>query len=89
MTPDEQRVYAVFPQLTAELVRAVLTLTRFPLADMHAVASRLTLTGALVGNHQGVPVDPVKAARLRDLVAATMEFTAKAAAIAADMEVGG
>lgn len=86
MTPAEQRVYAVFPQLTTELVAAVLKLARFPLADMAAVAERLTLTGSLVGNHQGVPVDPVKAARLRELIAATMEFTAKAVAISKDME---
>ena len=88
MTPDEQRVYDVFPQLTARLVSTVGALGRLPLAEMAAVADRLKLTGSLVGAHQGVPVDPVKAARLRELIAATMEFTAKVVAISQDVEAG-
>jgi len=88
VTPAEQRVYAAFPRLTAELVAAVSKLGLFPLAEMAAVADRLTFTGALVGAHQGVPVDPVKAARLRELIEATMEFTQKAVAISQDVEAG-
>lgn len=45
MNPNEQQVYAKYPELLRELVGRAMDLARFPIDDMIAVNQRMTLGG--------------------------------------------
>lgn len=82
MTPAEQAVYDAYPTLAGQLLGATQALMQLPLDEMRAVASRVTLTGTLVGKSHGVKVDPGAAMRQHKLIGLAIEYRNAAQALA-------
>lgn len=84
MTPAEQAVYDAYPTLAGQLLGATQALMHLPLDEMQTVASRVTLTGTLVGKSHGVKVDAAAAARQHKLIGLAIEYRDAALAISAE-----
>lgn len=84
MTPAEQAVYDAYPQLAGQLLGATQALMQLPLNEMQTVASRVALTGTLVGKSHGVKVDAAAASRQYKLIGLAIDFRNAALAISAE-----